>query len=683
MAHKMSELQYMSVLNSYIASAEENRTNIEAESAELTRRYKAEPYGDEKPGRSKIVSNDVQDVVESDMPSLARSFLGANKICVFPPSGDSQENIDEAKSKTEYIDWIVRGQPESFTLNHAYLKDIDTIKIGALKWIVEDLIENKTVVKENLSDIEIQLTLESLNGEDVKSVEMVGRSEAINDGVEDRFDIEFKVTRETRRPKLIGVPIESLLFSPGAVSEEDASLVGDKISKTRGDLLQDGFSMELISTLPTASNHKDSTLPLIRTNELGNIDDAAFGQWASQTVDIHDIYVKIDKDGDGVAERRHILKSGDVILDDEAFNSVPYAITSAILTPHSLVGTSRAELVVGTAKIQTSLKRGMLDNGYLHNNPQIAINDNVEEDDLLVRRGGGIIRVDGTENPGASMFPVNIPYIGGEALQLIQYMDMSRAQTAGTTQASQGLSADDFGKETATRFNGVQDASKAKIELVARVIADSYKRVYDGISWLVGEYQTTEVEIMVLGEPLLVNPDNWKHKHRAQSKIGLGSGDGQGNTEALAGIMAIQSQLKAERSSLVDEVKRYNAIDAAMKAVDIHDTSQFFNNPERPQELVVSENEILRSTVEELQGMVQQLQAQAQNPLSEAEQIRAEASLIRAEGSAKVTLLKAEEGARQFDVTTLQKKEQHDTDTAVKLTELEIDSGQNIEGSIV
>tara|TARA_R110000796_G_scaffold214800_1_gene330739 strand:- start:12969 stop:15008 length:2040 start_codon:yes stop_codon:yes gene_type:complete len=679
MAHEMSELQYMSVLNSYISSADDNRIDIETKSAELTRRYQAQPYGNEQAGQSKIVSNDVQDVVEADMPSLARSFLGANKICVFEPTDDTEENIEEAKNKTEYIDWVVRGQPESFIINHSYLKDIDTIKVGALKWIVEDLIENKIVVREGLNDAEIQQTLESLEGEDVKSVKMVSRSEPVMDGIEERFDIEFKVTRETRRPRLLGVPVESLLFSPGATSEEDAALVGDIMSSTRGDLLQQGFSMKLISTLPTSSSHKDSTLPLIRVNELGFIKDESFGDWASQTVDIHDIYVKIDKDGDGVAERRHILKSGDIILDDEPFDGVPYAITSAILTPHSLVGTSRAELVVPTALIQTSLKRQMLNNGYLHNNPQMAINDNVEEDDLLVRRGGGIVRVSGEQNPGASIFPIDIPYIGGEALQLIQYMEQSRAQTAGSTQASQGLNSDDFGNETATRFNGVQDASKAKIELVARVIADSYRRVYDGIAWLVSEYKTTEVEIMVTGKPLTVDPSKWKHKHRALSKIGLGAGDGQGNSETLAGIMALQGQLKAEGSSLVDEVKRYNAIDAALKAMDIHNTGEFFNNPERPETLTVRENEILRDSVEKLQQMVQQLQ----NPLAEAETIKAEASLVKARGNAQVTILKAEEDARQFDITTAQKKDQHDSDTAVKLTKIEVDSGQNIEGSIV
>ena len=39
--------------------------------------YMGEPFGDEQEHQSQVVSTDVQDVVEADMPSLARVFLGA------------------------------------------------------------------------------------------------------------------------------------------------------------------------------------------------------------------------------------------------------------------------------------------------------------------------------------------------------------------------------------------------------------------------------------------------------------------------------------------------------------------------------------------------------------------------------------------------------------------------------
>jgi len=491
--------------------------------------------------------------------------------------------------------------------------------------------------------------------------------------------------------------MESALITSNSTDIQDALLVGDTVTKTRGQLKQEGFSLELINTLP-ATTDKDnqlSSLADIRFDDQGGIHQEDFRVWANQKVRISDMVVKIDKDGDGVAERRHIVKSGDVILEDEPFEIVPYVLTSALLMSHNAIGLSRAELTLPSARIKTTLLRGMLDNSYAHNAPQIGVNENVNYDDLLTKRPNGIVRTRGEANPGQSIFPINVDYIGDRALQVVQYADQAKAQTTGTIIASQGLGSDDFGKETATRFNGVQDASKAKIELVARVIAETaYKQLYSGIAWMVSQYQTTEMEIMVLGKPLSVNPSNWKFKHQVKSTIGLGSGDGDKNSQSLSGIYAIQQQLLAAGSPLVDQVKIYNTLDATLKSLDIQNTSQFFNNPERQEQLVVAENEVLRSTVQQLQVALQQLQAQAANPLAEAETIKAQAKLVEAQSKQQIEVAKLAEDARQFDVDTqqsaqqfvidaAQKQETQDQKTAVELTKLEVENNQNIPGSIV
>ena len=703
MTRKMSEREYLTVINSYEVEArlQNRQSGIITDSEELTRRYNGELYGDEVPEKSSVVSNDVQDVVESDMPSLARNFLSAKKICVFQPTSESEEDVKEARQKTEYIDWIVRGQPDSFRIQHGFLKDIDTIKAGALKWIIEDLEEKRTVTHENISALEVDALMESLKGKDVKKVEMIGRASVESDNIElpgddvdESFDIEFEVTTEVRRARVIGIPLESLLISPGASSEEDATLVGDTVSKTRGELLAEGFKMKVVDTLQLSSQGSNSTLSQIRLDDSGNMSEADFGVWSNEVVEISDLYVMVDKNGDGRAQRRHIVKSGDTILSDEPFEKVPYAITSAILIPHSVFGKSRAEIAAPFARVNTALVRGMLDNTYAHNAPQIAINDNVNRDDLTVRRNGGLVRVKGKDNPGQSMFPVNIAYVGDKALQVIQYMQGARASSLGTLLSSQGLQSDTFEKETASRFNGTRDEGAAKIELVARVIAETaYRRVYEGLAWLIGQYQTTKEEIMVLGEPLIVDPASWEFEQTTKSKIGLGAGDGEGSTETFSSIINLQTQLKASGSSLVDDVKSYNAINSLLESLDIHDTSSYFNNPEREDQLVVRENEVLRGSVEQLQKMVQEMQEQIKNPLAEAETIRAQAKLETATGEIKLDIIKEAERARQFDVeqaekvrqfniSTGKKQEMHDDKVAVEITKLETDSGKDLAGGI-
>lgn len=701
----MNDAQYLSIINSFEADAIQHNRNFNVENEELQRRYKGELYGDEVPERSKIVSNDVQDVVEADMPSLARAFLGASKPCIFEANTEDPEEIQEAKEKTEYIDWIVRGQVDSFRVQFGFLKDIDIQKLGALKFFMEDIVERRTVTHKNISFEEAAEIEESLKGEDVESVEVVSRSkirETVGDddeSVSETLDMEFEVVTNIRRARVIGIPLESLLISSNAKDEEDANLIGDTVRKTRGELLQEGFSMAKIRELPTASSESSegSTLAEIRFDDDGSVSDDSFSAWATQEVEISDIVVKIDKNGDGVAERRKILKSGDVILEDEPFEMVPYALTSAILMPHTITGgISRAELAAPTARIKTTLVRGLADNSYAHNAPQIGINDNVNQDDLLVKRPNGLVRVEGTENPGQSLFQFNVDYIGDKALQVIQYFDNARAQTTGTLIAAQGLHGDAFKEETAARFNGTQDANQAKIELVIRVVAETaYKRLYNGLAWLVSQYQTTDVEIKVLGKPMTVNPANWKNKHMAKSTLGLGAGDGERTSETISAILNLQRTFKAEGSSLVDEVKIYNSVDSLLKSLDIHNTAEFFNNPERPEQLIIAENEKLKLMLQQFEQVVQQLQ----NPLAEAETIKAQAqansaqtkaqvSLITANSKAQIDIEKLKEDARQFNQDIALKKLQGDQKVAVELTKAEVEfnnhtPNKHIPGSVI
>ena len=143
--------------------------------------------------------------------------------------------------------------------------------------------------------------------------------------------------------------------------------------------------------------------------------------------------------------------------------------------------------------------------------------------------------------------PLVIPYIGDKTLQVIQYVDGARAQTTGANMANQGLDADSIGKETATRFNGIEAKGDEKMELIARNYAETgVRKLYEGIAWLVSRFQDTQTEFRVLGKALTVNPTQWKYNHHIQSNVGLGRGNNEKSIESLQGIFAIQSQLKAE-----------------------------------------------------------------------------------------------------------------------------------------
>jgi hypothetical protein len=643
----MNDLELLKIIDVAVQDSTAMDSTFQTANADLLDRYFGNPYGDEKPGRSKVVSDDVQDVVEADMPPLVRIFLGAGDVLKFAPNRSSNEaDVEEAKQKTKYINWQVRHQPWSYPVISGWIKDAEIQKVGVVKYFMEEAKEVEEIFQEGMSPIEMTNLMTALESEQgVKSVTIASRGEENELG---EFDVKFKVLREKKCTKIIGVPIERFIFSRNARDKDDAQVVGDIEVVSRGELLKRGYKRKLIDLCERSGNtvNPSSNVQNVRDEGEGGPDRrVSSDSWALEEVEIQDLYILVDYDDDGIAERRHILRSGDTILENEVFGHVPYAMMSSIMMPHKAIGRSRAEITRPTAKVKTAVLRGMMDNIYAVNNPGMGINSKVIMDDLLVSRPSRIVRSKDDSNPAQNMMPFEIPYVGDRALQVIQYLDQARAQTTGSLLPSQGLLADDLGKETATRFNGIDSAAKAKVELVARTMAETgFRQLFEGLAWLNRSFQNYEVEFEVLGEEYIVNPTEWKYTHNVKTSVGIGIGDDDKLTQLMVGFLQISEQLKAQNSPITDQVKIYNMLDRMVSASGLPETKEFFNNPEKPEELLLAENEALTNAVAVLQ---EQAQAAA-NPLAEAETIKAQASLIEAKSKQETDVAKEVESSRQF-----------------------------------
>jgi len=671
---KMTEMELLAVLNPAMQDAAIFNGEFSALNAKYLKEYLGRPYGDEVEGQSSVVSTDVADVVESDMPSLARIFLGSGDIISFEPNTENEAEVQEAEDKSKYVNWIIRNQPNSFATIHNWLKDAEIQKNGVVKYFIDESKEVETHEYEGVDQTEFAGIVESLKGADVDKVK-VEVADQIEDEQTGLFNISFRSTKECNEVRIINVPPESFLITKNASSIDDASLVGDRIRKTRGELIADGFKRDLVDQLPSIGDEeqRETTIADIRNREQGGSTKTSsdIKNWSSETVEVKDLYVKVDFDGDGIAERRHVMISGNKVLINEPFDHVPYASLSAILMPHKAIGRSRAEIVSSTQRQKTALLRGMLNNQYMVNNPRNVVHPDVDLDDMLDARVNGIVRLEeDTEiRPQDAVYPLTVPYIGGESLQVLQYVDQARAQTTGAMLANQGLDSDAIGRETATRFEGVQDAAAAKIELIARNYAETgFRKLYEGIAWLVSRYQNTDAEFRVLGKAMTVNPANWRYKHHVQSNVGLGAGNNERLIESLQGIYGIQMQLKDKQSLLVDDKDMFNTLSRITDGLGLPRTNEFFNDPEVPDETLLAQNEQLNQMVMQLQEQVQMMQ----NPLADAEKIKQEAFLLKAQSDAQIKTTELAMKQQQFETTTAQQQEQFESKTAEKLTELEM-----------
>ena len=689
---KMTEHELVSLVGEAERQAAIFSGDLMADNTKYLEAYLGDKTGDfaAVPNQSSVVSTDIADVVEADMPSLARVFLGSGDIITFQPNTNNEVEIAEAEAKTKYVNWIVRNQPDSFQLIHNWLKDAEIQKNGVVKYFIEEQKDVEMVEYEDVDAQELSEIRDSLVGSTVDKIKIDVVEQEENEETQ-TFNIKFRVTTEKKKVCIINIPPESFLITRNAASLDTAEMVGDRVRKTRSELLADGFSKDLITQLPTVSDKavQESNINAVRNRDQGgSITESTISEWASEYVEISDLYIKIDFDGDGIAERRHVMISGNVVLVNEYFNHVPYASLSAILMPHKAIGRSRAEVTYQTQLQKTALVRGMNDNIYMVNNPRNVVHDDVDLDDMLTVRTNGIVRLDEDSNilPGQAVFPLQIPYIGDRTLQVIQYIDQARAQTSGTLLASQGLDADALEQETATRFNGVQEAGTAKIELIARNYAETgFRKLYEGIAWLVSRYQDTETEFRVLGKALKVNPKSWKYSHNIESNVGLGAGDNEKLVAARQGIYQIQQQLKSVGSTLTDEVGIYKNLTGLLDGVGINQSEGLFNNPEEPGDLLKAQNEQLNQMVLQLQeqAKMQAEQITQLQALSEVEVIKAQAKSQADDKSAALGVAQLQEDARQFNITAAQKGVKQQEDVALDLTEKELKYGTDVPGAVV
>lgn len=674
---KLDDNTLISILDRFEGEARNSLTTRIKEDNEITRRYNAELYGDEIEGHSQVVSEDVKDTIESDLPSLIRVLLNSGPICKFKAKDPSNEqDVKEAQEKTDYADHLVRGLNDSYKINYDFIKSVAMYKHGVVKYIFDE--EKKVEVEE--FDVPV--------GGEVRLLQMIESTphylthETLSVKPTDEGNT-YKVRIETSKKelKIIQVPNESFLISKGAKSLEDALMVGDITTKTRGELVAEGHSRELVSKLSRSNgNTEGATSKQLRFSDQGdvlNYDD--YGVWANESVEVVEMYVMIDYDQDGIAERRRILKSGQFILENELFNHVPYATASAIPVPYNAIGDGRAKQVLNIQRVKTSLERGLLDNTYAVNNPETHVNANVNQEDLMSDDIGKIVRHKGESLPANNIQGVTIPYVGDKALLAIQQQDAKKAKLVGNQIASQGLTADDVNNETATRFKGVEKAEAAKLELVVRNIAEmGYRKLYSGLIWMAQKFESNPAVINKQGQALNIDPSKWALSHDLDVEVGLGTGNSEESVENLTALWNIHTQLKAEQSPLTDDEKRYNILSDLIKQLELRNGSRYVNNPTEPDELIRFQNEQLNNAVLQQQAIIQQLTEQVESlqALSEVEMIKAQSKAQTDNKKVMVDAAKLQEQKRQFDIKMGQDAEQHEDDIALDVTELELKYGQ-------
>ena len=508
--------------------------------------YLGMPLGNEQEGRSQVISNDVLDTVESLMPSLMKIFTAGENV--FECEGVGPEDEEMARQCSDYLNHIFYKENNGFIALYSAFKDALIQKNGILKVFWDNSQKTEREEYTRLTDDEFN---DLVDNAEVKVSAHTEYEEPITDDRGKEIDKVKLHDVVIHRTKLYGkvtiepVPPEEFLIERRCKSIETANFICHRTQKTKTELVEMGYDQELVDSLPTGDTDYYTEDKFVRHQNVDFSHGQTDGDESTQDVLIHESYIRMDVDGDGKAELLKITTAGEAtkLLDIEEVDNMPFISMTPVIMPHRFHGRSIAELVEDIQLIKSTVMRQMLDNMYLTNNNRVAIQDGqVAMDDLLTNRPGGIVR---TKQPPQNVMQVMTAQpITEQASGLLGYLDAVREARSGVTKTSQGLNADALNTDTATGMNQVLTQSQMRMELIARIFAETgVKDLGAKIFELLCKYQQKEKLVRIRGKFVPMTPFEWRDRVNINVEVGLGTGSKEQQLILLNSIL--QKQLQA------------------------------------------------------------------------------------------------------------------------------------------
>lgn len=524
-------------------------------------------------GNSKYVSMDVFDSVESMKAILLETFSAGNKIVSFDPQGP--EDVLDARVATEYCDYVVHRQNDSFQIFSDVIQDGLMARVGVVKVYWDKIEEEVEEEFEGITADDVDILASSPDVSSVK-VEM--------DPMTGLFSGELKRTLDKSKICIDVIPPEEFLITPQARSIKEAPFVAHRTRKTYSDLLKMGYDKKLVMSIGAEDDAELTMDPefLARHDSVGadrlNL-DADEIQEQSKYVMVYECYLYLDMEGDGETKLHKVTKSGNVILDVEEVDAKPFKAFCPLPVPHAFYGTNFAHKVIPTQNARTVLMRGILDHTVTTNNPRYGVVKGAltNPKELIENRFGGIVNM--TRPDG--VFPLQQANLNPFVFQTIQLLDEDKEEVTGVSKLSQGLNKDAVSKQnSAGMVESLVGMSQQRSKIIARNFSTFIKELYLEVYRLALAYENEEKIIEVAGAFQRVSPNTWADRKDVSVELRLGYGEQEREAQK---YMMVHQMLSADPTmqDMYQPNNRFAMVKAILEKGGIKNVAEFITPPEQ------------------------------------------------------------------------------------------------------
>lgn len=521
-----------------------NSNDLAQERLKSTYEYAGVPTGHLSPqGVSTIVDTSTTEVVEAYTAVLCDLFLNNNRLARFIPMDDKPGSFKEAKLASMITNYAIFKHNKGWEIAETWFKSALLWKNGVVRW---DYVEDYEYTIEEYDRID-QLKLDELLADE--DIEIIGDLEFENDfpdidpmsaqGGEPTLvyvNVRLRRRSDKSRVKIENVPPENFRISKDATSISDASFVGIQTELSRSDIRKNwpdiakkfNDNPELWNELNSDSINRYNVDVAARKLVTGqdyyqggytNMDDLE----ANREVVVTECWLNVDRDGDGIAELKHIIMAGSHILFEEDVDSIPLASLTPIGIPFEYFGLSMADFSRSSTLASTAILRGFVENTYLTNySPKLADPNVVDFSALQNMKPKQIIPTNG--NPAAAVSSLVPDTISTGTVPLLEHLQTIKEQATGMSKAAQGLNDTLYvSGNSEAKLQAVQSASQKRIQHIARRFAETgLKDLVNGVYKTMRKSLNKNINMVSGGEYLTVNPKDLPMNIECEVMLDLG-----------------------------------------------------------------------------------------------------------------------------------------------------------------
>lgn len=542
------------------------------------RRIKAQRYFNgetdigKEDGRSAIVSTKCRDTVRAVKPSIQRVFMTADRPVEFVPQGpedvasmEQASTYATAKFRQHNGYQILRDVTHDALVNitgftKAYWAEYDRPKVYDFTDLDEAQYQAilaapgaEVISVEQRPDEEtIRMMQEQVDAAQAMAAQAQASGQQVDPSQLPQMPAELpqlydlRVIRKNTDGKLCidTIPPEEFFIDRNARSDEDFYIIGHQTEMRAADVIAMGIDEEKVMELDNGSSvdMRDQEEEERRRYSIQRDEDENAEDPSMKKVTITEAYMRVDVDGTGMPILHKFLMGGSShrLLSYEPVDDHPFAGWHVDPEPHTYFGRSLVELIEQDQDVATAITRSIVDNVMMTNNPRVeAVKGQVEMDDLLNNEIGAVVRV----NQPGMLRDISVPFVAGQTLVALQYVDQMVEMKTGVTRASMGLDPDALQSTTRAAVQATVQGAAGQVEvMVANLAYTGMRRLFQQILKLMAKHSTKAEMLRINGQYVPMDPRVWDADLDATVNVGLGTGREDQKTAMLGQVMQIQLQ---------------------------------------------------------------------------------------------------------------------------------------------